>query len=174
MAVNLLPKELRPKRYIVKISKVLTNVALIALLVFVISAAVITGVFLVVSDRLSSSQEKHEELTIQIKALQETEQKIVLIKDRLEKVNKMKSKASASEKVDILGDVIKISEGSAIVNSATLSDKKADVLVIVDGSLNLTKFLSDIIISGGFKKIEMLSFGFEKDGGYKIEFGFTR
>lgn len=174
MAVNLLPKELRPKKYIVKISKVLTNVALIALLVFVISAAVITGVFIVISNRLSNSQEKHEELTIQIKALQETEQKIVLIKDRLEKVNKMKSKASASEKVDILDDIIKISEGSVIVDATTLSDKKANILVIVDGSLSLTKFLSGILISGGFNKIEMLSFAFEKDKGYKIEFGFMR
>lgn len=174
MTVNLLPKELRPKKYIVKISKVLTNVALIALLVFVISAAVITGVFIVISNRLSSSQEKHEELIIQIKALEETEQKIVLMKDRLEKVNEMKSKPSASEKVDILGDVLKISEGSAVVNAATLSDKKTNVLVIVDGSLSLTKFLSGILISGGFKKIEMLSFVFEKDEGYKIEFGFMR
>lgn len=174
MAVNLLPKELKPRKYIVKISKVLTNVALIALLVFVISAAVITGVFIIISNRLSSSQEKHEELIIQIKALQETEQKIVLIKDRLEKVNKMKSKASASEKVDVLDDVIRISEGSAIVNAATLSDKKANVLVIVDGSLSLTKFLSGILISGGFEEIEMLSFEFKKDEGYEIEFGFMR
>ena len=174
MAVNLLPKELKPKRYIVKISKILTNVALIALLVFVISAVVVTGVFFVVSSRLSSSQEKHEELSTQIKALQETEQKIVLIKDRLEKINTMRSKASASDNIDILDDVIKISEGTAIINGASLSDVNANVQVVVDSSLNLTKFLSGVFMSGGFKKIEMLSFEFKKEEGYTVEFSFMR
>lgn len=174
MAVNLLPKELRPKKYIVKISKVLTNVSLIALLVFIISAITVTSVYFVISNRLNSSQEKHEELITQIRALEETEQKIVLIKDRLEKISEMKSIVSASERVDILEDILNISDGIATVEGSTLTDNKANVLVSVDGSLNLTKFLSGLLISGGFKKIEMISFSFNNKVGYAMEFGFVR
>lgn len=174
MAVNLLPKELRPKKYIVKISKVLTNVSLIALLVFIISAITVTSVYFVISDRLNSSQEKHEDLIIQIKALEETEQKIVLIKDRLEKVSEMRLIMSATERVDILEDILNISDGIATVDGSTLTDNKASVLVSVDGSLNLTKFLSGLLISGGFKKIEMISFSFNKKVGYAMEFDFVR
>jgi len=174
MAVNLLPKELRPKKYIVKISKVLTNVSLIALLVFIISAITVTSVYFVISSRLNSAQEKHEELITQIKALEETEQKIVLIKDRLEKVNEMRSKISATERVDILDDVLSISDGIAIVGGSTLTSDKTSVLVSVDGSLNLTKFLSGLLLSGGFKKIEMISFTFDHKVGYAMEFDFAR
>jgi hypothetical protein len=174
MAVNLLPKELRPKKYIVKISKVLTNVSLIALLVFIISAVTVTSVYFVISGRLKSSQEKHEELITQIKALEETEQKIVLIKDRLEKVSEMKSRVSATERVDILEDVLNISDGIATVEESTLTEDKTNILMAANSSLNLTKLLSGLLISGGFKKIEMISFDFSRDRGYVMEFGFER
>jgi len=174
MSVNLLPKELKPKKYIVKISKVLTNVSLIALLVFIISAVTITGVYFVVSGRLKTSQEKHQELITQIKALEDTEQKIVLIKDRLEKVGEMKSRPSATERVDILEDVLNISDGIATVYGSTLTDDKASILVAADSSLNLTRFLSGILLTGGFKNIEMLSFDFNRNLGYEMEFEFIR
>lgn len=174
MEVNLLPKELKPKKYIVKISKTLTSVALIALLVFITSAVVVTGVFFIVSNRLSDTAKKQEELTRQIHALEETEQKIVLIKDRLGKIDTSLSKNSASEKVDILESVIDMSEGFANVDGAELSDKQAKITVIVDGSLNLTKLLANMITLGGFKKVEMLSFKLNRARGFELEFGITR
>lgn len=174
MAVNLLPKELRPRKYIVRISKVLTNISLIALLVFIISAITVTSVYFLISSRLRTTQEKHEELITQIKALEETEQKIVLIKDRLEKVNEMRSKPAASEKIDILEDVLNISDGIAAVNGSNLTESDANLLISVDGSLNLTKLLSGLLIAGGFDRIEMLSFNFNSNHGYLMEFGFEK
>jgi hypothetical protein len=174
MPVNLLPKELKPKKQIVRISKVLTNISLISLLVFIISAITVTAIYFVVSGRLTSSKESHEDLITQIKALEETEQKIVLIKDRLEKVSNTKAQASAGDQVDVLEDVLGISDGIADISGSSLSEDNVVMPISVDGSLNLTRFLSGILVTGGFKRIEMTSFDLNSEVGYEMEFVFVR
>ena len=90
--INLLPTELKPKGQILKASKLLKKVSLVALLVFIVFAVLVFGSLIFLSTSIKSSQSNQEDLKSKVKALEQTEQRLVLVKDRLKKIAKVFSR----------------------------------------------------------------------------------
>ena len=83
MAINLLPTDLSPKGPVIKLAKSLKNIAIAGFVVFIISLVSLIVFLLFISTNLSSSTARQEQLKTSIKSLEQTEQRLVMVKDRL-------------------------------------------------------------------------------------------
>ena len=80
--INLLPQELKPKAYVVKLSKTVKKVAIASVIgLIVVTTVLIAGVVLL-STQLSASVKKQKELTTEIENLRNVEQRLYFIRNR--------------------------------------------------------------------------------------------
>jgi len=172
--INLLPQGLKPKKYALTLSKNLKKVLIIGFCLFAILATVSLATIFVLSARMKSSVAKQDDLKSEIKNLEQSEQKLVLVKDRLGKIESILKGESASDEITTLIETSqKIPEGVSF-KKANLSKSSADVTVSTANSFYLARFLAVLIGSGSYRRIELLSFSYDpKVKLYNIEFGLS-
>ena len=173
-SINLLPTTLRPKDYVVRLSTSLRKLALICLILLLFSILVAVGSFLILSFQLRDSVAKQSRLKNEIIAQEGTEQKLVLVQDRLGKVASLLNLENANAEAQIFSDVLAKVPPEVSIDSVKLTSSRADIVIFTTSSLYLTRFLSELVVSD-FKKVELLSFSYQgTKGGYEVEFGISR
>ncbi|MBU0570417.1 hypothetical protein KKB40_06625 [Patescibacteria group bacterium] len=174
MVINLLPQELRPKGVVLKVSGTLKKVARLSVVTLLISALILMGVFLVLSSQVSQTSDREENLRLQVKALEETEQRLFLLKDRLSKVERVMGADSAEEEIEIFKDILGMRLNGVEFEQADLEKDKVDITISVENADSLTNFFAELIGKGNFKKIELLSLQSKAESGYNVELSLVR
>ena len=173
-AINLLPQELKPKGMALRISLTLKKVARLSAIIFLVFTMVLTGVFFVLSSQVKQSTDKQYGLKIQIEALEETEQRLFLLKDRLGKVEGTMSVNSAKEEIEVFEDVLGMNRNGVAFGQVTIEKDKVDVSVSVENADSITGFFNELIEKGNFKTIKLLSLQSDSESGYKMELSLVR
>lgn len=166
--INLLPEELKPKKYVLKASKSLNKVATGFMVLFLIVITIVIGGYLVLSSQVTSAKNKHDQLSTEIKALSESEQRMVLVKDRIDKINEVLSKDSTNEELNVMDNVVRLAGSELSVDEVNLDLDNVDFIVSTDTSAKMTKFLAGLITSDDYKSMELLSLSYAPQTGYKI------
>ncbi|KKQ51094.1 hypothetical protein A2865_00025 [Candidatus Woesebacteria bacterium RIFCSPHIGHO2_01_FULL_39_17] len=174
MAINLLVQELKPKAYVVNFAKILKKLALVTLLIFLVGVTLLVGIITIFSQRTKTAFSNQESLKREIKALQETEQRIVLIKDRIDKVESVYKKENAGDGVSSLREIIRVIPEGVLIQAYNLEADNLEVTLAADSLSNLAKFVSGIINLESFEKIVLKSLEFDSTKGYVIKFDFNR
>lgn len=172
--INLLPEDVKPKPYLLKLSKTLNKFVVGGFILFSFLVVVSLGSFLILRNRTQASLDRQEDLKAQVNALEQTEQRLFLLKDRLGKIGTVLSVNDAAEEVESLEQALNMSQGVGVFKDAEITKEKAIVTFSTDSSENLTRFLSLLIGSGEFKRIELASFGFSPSEGYELELGLVK
>ncbi len=172
-SINLLPKDLLPDPSILKLSKLLKSLVTIGLTLFVIVAALATAYFIFNSVSLKSSQQNQAKLETSIKSLQETEQGLFLVKDRLGKVKEVYGKPSVSKEVNGLSSILSTVPPEATLTEAVLGKGTTDTTFMVKNSTLLTQLMAGIITKTEYTRIDLLSFSFNPTLGYIVSLGFA-
>lgn len=168
-SINLLPEEIKPKGYVLKLYRAFKRAAITSFVLFLISAIFVLGALVSLSKRIKTSIAQQERLKGEIKVLEQTEQRLFLVKERLGKIEEVLTAESASEEVEILEDVVNVFPEGVVFNEAHLEKSKADVNVTVKSSSDLSRFLQTIVDSGKYKRIELTSLNFNPDTLYVLE-----
>lgn len=171
--INLLPSELKPKGPVLKLSKTLKKLVIGGFAIFLFVAVLLTGAFLIVSNKLKASLLHQEELKSEIAAYQQTEQNLLLTKDRLAKIGLIYGTDTAREEVIILDEILGKLPGQAIFKEVNLLPDGAEITVLIRSSVDLTLFLRELK-EGVYKKIELTSFIFKNGEGYEVKLSFAR
>ncbi len=166
--INLLSQELKPSGYAVKASKRLRQLAVLSIIILVITAIgfTVSSVFLSVQTKNIAKNE--EKLKNDIKNLEQTEQKLVLIKNRLAGVEKIVNDKSAKEELDILETIIEKDPQNINIYGIKLDSDKAIISVGIENSSYVTTFYS-LLLNSNFRTISLESFTFDPKFGYKID-----
>lgn len=167
-AINLVPEELKPKRAILGLANYLKRVAIVGFVVFFVTVVVSVGGFLIVRSQLQESIKRQDELKVSIDALKETEQKLVLVKDRLEKVDKIFGLDFLDEEVSVLENVLLNIPQGVIFRKADLKSGVTDITLVADTSSSLAEFLASILATSAYRKIEMTGFSYTPETRYSI------
>lgn len=168
MPVNLLPTELLEKKGPYKLAESLKNIAIAG---FAIFFAFLFGAFaytLILSAQTRSSETKQNQLKQTIIALEETEQKMVLVKDRIGKANKIYSKSDISTSVENFELINANLSSNVFLMEAKIDDKKTEGSYSISSSLGLVRFMSNLLVSDLYSKITMKSFSFTPTFGYMV------
>ncbi len=170
--INLLPQELKPKGYILKLSKTLNKLALISIAVLLASALVILGSFIFFSQQTKASIKKQESLRSEIKALEATEQKLVLVKDRIQKIDNVLNLENATDEVKVLKKVTEILPEGVSLNNISVSDGSVSLEVASASLSGIGQFFVALVGSQGFQKVAVTGFSYKPELGYIVSLNF--
>lgn len=167
-AVNLLPTDLSPKSSAARISNFLKRASLAGLVLLVVSAAGLIGFFVFVSLQVRSSTSRQEQLKTTIESLNQTEQRLILTKDRLEKAKEVLGKETSMENVEKLGSLFTNVPEGIDLRGAEVSATKTELSFIARSSPGLTQILATILAGDYYKSVRLTSFSFNPTTGYVV------
>lgn len=171
-SINLLPTELAPKGFSVRVARILRNVATAGFVLVVLAGLGIGAFFLLTSLEIRDSNSKQDQLKVQVKSLESTEQSLVLLKDRISKVRQVL-------RTDTVSPII--SKADALVSSLPPGVQANEIqigaltkfTVTVSNTGELTQFMSQLIAANKFKRVDLKGFNFNPASGYLIDLEFS-
>ena len=168
--INLLPEELAPNKKALNISKKIFKVMIVWLVILIVGAGSAFAYTLNLKSKINNSIDNQEQLKNSIKALQETEQRLILIKDRLDKINLILNEKNSWEDLGNVKNIIE--ENSIEVNyqSSSIDPGSVEIGVVTADSLTLKLFLNDLIERSSYEKISIDTLEFTRGKGYGINF----
>jgi hypothetical protein len=171
--INLLPKDLLPDPNVLRLSNILRSVATIALAVFILVLIGGGAYYALNAVSLNASLKNQARLKASIEDKQETEQSLILVKDRLAKINDIKSKPSADQEVVRLSTILGGIPAAALLTEAVLGKDATDTTFVVADSTLLSQLLANVVLNTDYKRIDLLSFSFSPTAGYVVSLGFS-
>lgn len=172
--INLLPQEFRPKASFVKLAKTLNKIAIVSIFLLLISTFFLLVTFIFYSQKTKSLLTEKNELTKIIKALEDSEQRVVLVKDRVEKIRKVQEIPSAVEEVEVISGVSASLPQSIVLKNASLSQDKVELSLNGTSLIDMTNFFASLISNQNLKFVKIISFNFNSETGYTTQIQIQR
>ena len=170
--INLLPPELEPKGKYLKLIKTLRRLAFISVSAFILLAAIM-GVFLFILGRqYSNALKTQEKLKSEIQALSQTEQQLILQKDRLAKIDVVLKISSARQEIEALASNSSLLPPGVKVKDVRIDSGIAEISFNSPDLNSISSLLAIIVNQTSYKKIELLHFEFKPLEGYIMTLAF--
>ncbi len=171
--LNLLPPELAVSKSLGTSLKTIRMVGVILLAVFIIFVIGLTAVFIISSITLKNLTGDVTTLKSQITAQQVSEQRLVLLKDRLRKISTARTAASALSNLTKIDPFLATLSSDTSVSELNVDPQKIDLTLNFRSNNDLTAFLNDVSDSGSFKNVVISSFGLNPVSGYLVGMSLT-
>lgn len=165
--INLLPQELKPKSYAIKLSKTLRRIALYFLVVFLITLMVLGATYVGLTIRLGSLTKSERDLELRVGNLQDSEQKLVLIKDRLAKIENILNSEASKIDLAVIDLVSKNLPDRVVITSVEIIQGVTVIGISASSSQNLGRFFS-VLSNLNFNRVLLSSFFYSRETGYRI------
>lgn len=166
--INLLPTQLAPKSSVVKLVKLIKRGVIVGFSLYVIAAVGSIASFLFLSNRLETQSLSEDTLKISIKALEETEQRLLLVQDRLGKAEVVLGKATTKEEVASLDSFVgELPEGIFFTKAKLFPDRYV-VNISSQSSEDLATLFSDLSVKKNYKEAVLTSYSYSEEGGYSV------
>jgi hypothetical protein len=168
--INLLPTDLAPKGPTLRIVNYLKQIALVGFVIFLLVTLGLAGYFVITSFELNGSVNRQENLKTQIKSLEQAEQKIILLKDRVIKIKKVLAMPDSQGNIVISQEVLVMATGLVNIGELEISPEETKLTVTSNNSSSLSQFLTTLTGSKVYKTIVLSSFSFNPTAGYSAVF----
>ncbi|KKQ43673.1 MAG: hypothetical protein US62_C0044G0001, partial [Candidatus Woesebacteria bacterium GW2011_GWA1_37_8] len=109
-----------------------------------------------------------EKLKTEVATLKKSESRFVLLRDRLEKISKIQSEYNISGELETVKDLSLNITSPSLIKSLKIDPNMVEVEVETDSSLNITKIFSQLIGSGKYNRVSMLSFDYNPATSYLV------
>ena len=167
--INLLPSDLLPKKSITKLADILTKISYASITIFLLFILTILGIFIINSSNIKKIKTQEDELINIVKQYEQTEQQIVLAKDRIEKILKIWEKTGIQKHLSGLEKLLELSSGISL-NEMDISSSKSEISLNSMSSLSVSQFMSSLVLSDIYKFIKLKNFSYNPNYGYRITF----
>lgn len=172
--INLLPTDLSPKSSIAKASQVIKNVSIVGLVLVIVSAVGVIAFLIITSFQIRNSNAQQDQLKAGIKSLEQTEQRLVLTKDRLKHANEVLGKATAVGAIEDLNLLFSSLPENVQIRETKVTPSKTELSFVTKNSLDLTKALASLVTTDYYEKIKLTSFSFNISSGYRVSISFSK
>lgn len=166
--VNLLPPEYSVSGPLSKALKTLRTLNVILLAAFIIFATGLGGYILFSVFQQRSLNEQEAQLKAQVTAQQQSEQQLVLMKDRLGKIQTLKTVSGAEENLEKIDPLVASITGDNLLTELEVDSRKIDLSVLIRTNSQLSAFLGSLRSQEVFNTIVLSSFGFNPASGYLV------
>lgn len=164
--INLLPVELGAGRKALQIGRVLGRISIVVVaLSFVLGTTGVIYLF-VLQRQVTNQVNKNNQLTSSIRNLEATEQKLVLLKDRVAKIKNILSQDSAYSNSESVKKIFFGLPTDVSLDEANLTPSQIRLTVTSKSSLGMVGFLNNLTSLGNFKEIVLKNFSFRPSSGY--------
>lgn len=166
--LNLLPQELAVGGDLSRVLKGVRALSVIALAAFILFVVGAGAFFLISSAQLNSLNAANDQLSVQIKNEESTEQKLVLLKDRAAKVKQAYAVASVTKSVDVVIPLFSTLPPGATLNEINIDPNKITASILFKSTADVTNFFEQLRASSSFSLATLTSFGFNPATGYLV------
>ncbi|KKR85150.1 MAG: hypothetical protein UU32_C0037G0009 [Candidatus Woesebacteria bacterium GW2011_GWB1_41_10] len=166
--INLLPPELKTGGIFGKAIKAVRSLTLILLSLFLVFGFGVAGFFILSSIELRNLTANGTSLKEQIKVLEVTEQKMVLLKDRIGKIRTAMNSPSVISGFEGVNLILSSLSSDSSVSELAVDSTKIDLSLAFRSPGDLSGFLTNLKNSTFFKSIVLTSFGFNPQTGYLV------
>lgn len=163
--INLLPVDLGAGRDVLKASKAINKFVTGVASLFMVILFLAFGFLFFISRQTANKTASNEALKQQVRSLENTEQKLILVKDRAQKIKTILAQKNATENVTKVSKVLASLPIQVALEDAEIDINQAKFTVVSDNSLGMASFLTNIR-SSGYEEITLKNFEFRPSGGY--------
>src|SRR3972149_6088548 len=168
--INLLPTDLAPRPKIIRASLVVKQILTVGFILFIILAVAVSIFYYLYSRDLKLSQTKVAEIKGNIKSLEVTEQRLLLVKDRLDKAKLVLGMDSTFDEIEAASTLFSSLPEEETLSSAQFEVDKSKMLLTSPNTTTLNGVIASVISSGVYKYVDMTSFSFTPETGFNVEF----
>lgn len=168
MPINLLPTELAPGRPLARLAKALKNIAVAGIIVFLISVAGLIAFFIFLSTQLNSAIARQEQLKTEIKSLEQTEQRLVLVRDRLKHTREILASGNATENLEHLEGIFLGLPESVQVSEMQVFEDKVELAISASSSFGISQILAGLLGGQVYERVVLVSLSFNPTIGYLV------
>ena len=168
MPVNLLPIDLSPKSASAKTAAALKKVVTFGFIFLIVFLVGLIAYLIILSIQYKASLKRQAQLKQSIKSLEQTEQQLLIIRDRLDKIKLIQARDSAIGGVGNLKYILANVPPTVNVRESKILGSKAELTFLARSSSDLVKTLSTILAGSYYSKIDLASFSFNPNYGYSV------
>jgi Tfp pilus assembly protein PilN len=167
--INLLPEQKKQDAYGIKIGNSGKKFIRIGVTLVGVVICIYAGIYLYFFVRDQFVAGSTSALESKIRALQSTEQKIILLRNRIEKTNAILSAPKTNdESLSFISLAESLPEG-IILREIKMRPEELTFTINADQSHQITEFIKLLTASGRYKQIEVLSMAFSSKERYLVE-----
>jgi len=166
--INLISIEMAVPARAVKIASILNKISLVAVITLILASIIIGSIFFYYSTQNSKINKNINSSKTKITDLIKSEQKLVLAKDRLSKievVQTLKSSANEIKRYQKFSSVVSASTGSTI-SEADLNSKGTEATILSPNSDSLTQIISPLSKLLDYSAIVLSSLEYNPNSGF--------
>ncbi len=171
--LNLIPQELLISKSLNGILKTLRALNVILSVAFLIFAVGVGAFFIISKYSLTSVEKTLDQLKTQVLAQQSSEQRLILLKDRLAKISMVHKLPSVLDSITKVNSVIADLSGASLISEMDIGSNKIDLSMTIESNDDLTRLMTNIKNTKLFKTIVLSSFGYSPLSGYVLGVSFT-
>jgi len=168
--INLLPIDLTPKKSILRLAGALTKLSYMGIAIFIISVLTISGLYIINLTKINSIKKEEEVLINSVREYEQTEQQVVLAKDRMGKIDQIWEKNTAQNHIDVFQKLLSSITGGVTLKSIEITGSKTTISIDTNSSSSVSSFLGTLVSSNLYKSIQLTNFSFNPNYGYRIVF----
>lgn len=140
--LNLLPPELAPKSKNIRIASVSRKIATLGFCLYIVYVLVIGGVIYISTNKQKKAMDKLNQLETSVTALMETEQRLIIIQNRLAMYNAIDAIPSANKSISEFEKLSNsLPEGSSVLGYK-ITDKESNFSTAFQSSDDLEDLIS--------------------------------
>lgn len=166
--INLIPLELAVSPKTVKLTNILNKYGIIGTIVLFVVIATSVSIFIYYKLQVTRITENIEILKTKIVALEASEQKLVITKDRLSKIALINSSPSIKEDIEKFQEIENLinSTPDSVLTEASIQSTKTEFSVLSKDSSSLSIFLEPLSKLSKFKSMILTSLGYSSTSGF--------
>lgn len=170
ITLNLLPQDQIVSGSLGKFLKISKSLSVIFFAIFILFAIGMTIFIITNNSKLKSLTSNVSSLKEDVIALEVSEKQIFLLKDRIKKIETLKTIPSSLKNLAGTIELVNTLSPTAKVTELDLDSKKVDLTVNFKSNFEMNSFLSTVKQSKSFSSVIVSSFGLSPTTGYLISF----
>lgn len=166
--INLIPTEMAVPARAVKLAALINKISTVMVIILILSSLGFGASVFLLNQESNKVVRAVEALKLKISELEQNEQKLVLAKDRIEKITAIKKSKSVNDEVTrykAFSGLLLSSTGSSI-SEANISSKGTEVVVVSSDSSSLASLLRPLVDLANYKNIVISSLGYNPGTGF--------
>lgn len=150
----------------VKIKNGINSVAVVGACILVLIVIGLIGMMIFYNSELKQTESSVASLRNQVTQLEASEQKLILAKDRLDKIRDIHEDGNASDEIGLYKEIAGRDTQGVVFSEVGIESKKFESSVLAENSSSLSAFLSYITSIPNVDKIILSTLSFNPTSGY--------
>jgi len=166
--IDLLPKELAPKKNLYKIADIVTKIAYALGGILFISIIVLVIIFILNLGNIKNLKSEEKDSQERVKSYEQTEQQITLAKDRIASIKEIWAMKNITTSLTKIMDFFTFFDENISLKNLKATSSNIEMSIDSVSANSTTIFLGKIISSKIFDSVILKTFSFNPSYGFRI------